>query len=228
MLADGTHKRNAWAARAVAYVRLIPPGAADTIHYRLDVPENAGDTITITARLKYRKFAWWNTQWAFAGVRDPKQPTFALAPGHDDGAWVFTGDTSRVSGQVKTIPDPPVTEMAISRAMLSVLPQGAAPRETHSPSPGNLRERWNDYGIGLLLQGDIRGAEAAFLRVTQIEPGWKGSDIDIKSLETAYDAIAKRADTVRDQAAKALSDLQAVQKLWEKVAAAATQPAKKG
>jgi tetratricopeptide (TPR) repeat protein len=39
-----------------------------------------------------------------------------------------------------------------------------------------LRERWNDYGIGLLLQGDIRGAEAAFLRVTQIDPtyadGW--------------------------------------------------------
>ena len=173
------NKRNAWAARAVAYVRLIPPGAADTIHYRLDVPENAGDTITITARLKYRKFAWWNTQWAFAGVRDPKQPTFALAPGHDDGGWVFTGDTSRVSGQVKTIPDPPVTEMAISRATLSVLAEGAAPRETHPPSPGNLRERWNDYGIGLLLQGDIRGAEAAFLRVTQIDPGYADGWVNI-------------------------------------------------
>ena len=33
------NKRNAWAARSVAYVRLIPPGAADTIHYRLDLPE---------------------------------------------------------------------------------------------------------------------------------------------------------------------------------------------
>ena len=32
------NKRNAWAARSVAYVRLIPPGAADTIHYRLQMP----------------------------------------------------------------------------------------------------------------------------------------------------------------------------------------------
>ena len=36
------NKRNAWAARSVAYVRLIPPGAADTIHYRLRIPEDAG------------------------------------------------------------------------------------------------------------------------------------------------------------------------------------------
>ena len=32
------NKRNAWAARSVAYVRLIPPGAADTVHYRLEIP----------------------------------------------------------------------------------------------------------------------------------------------------------------------------------------------
>ena len=37
------NKRNAWATRSVAYVRLIPPGAADTVHYRLAVPQDAGD-----------------------------------------------------------------------------------------------------------------------------------------------------------------------------------------
>ena len=37
------NKRNAWATRAVVYVHLIPPGAADTVHYRLHVPENAGE-----------------------------------------------------------------------------------------------------------------------------------------------------------------------------------------
>src|SRR5260370_41551188 len=40
----------------------------------------------------------------------------------------------------------------------------------------SVRERWNDYGIGLLLQGDIKGAEAAFLKVTEMDPdyadGW--------------------------------------------------------
>ena len=32
------NKRNAWTTRSVAYVRLIPPGAADTVHYRLRDP----------------------------------------------------------------------------------------------------------------------------------------------------------------------------------------------
>src|SRR6266849_909078 len=36
------NKRNAWATRSVVYVRLIPPGAADTAHYRLHIPDNAG------------------------------------------------------------------------------------------------------------------------------------------------------------------------------------------
>ena len=41
------------------------------------------------------------------------------------------------------------------------------------PAPfldASVRERWNDYGIGLLLQGDLKGAEAAFLKVTRMEP----------------------------------------------------------
>ena len=37
------NKRNAWMTRSVAYVRLIPPGAADTVHYRLQIPKDAGE-----------------------------------------------------------------------------------------------------------------------------------------------------------------------------------------
>ena len=61
------NKRNAWSTRAVVYVRLIPPGAADTVHFRMKVPEKTGSKITLTARLCYRKFSWFNTQFAFAG-----------------------------------------------------------------------------------------------------------------------------------------------------------------
>ena len=32
------NKRNAWQARSVLYVRLIPPGAADTVHFRCRSP----------------------------------------------------------------------------------------------------------------------------------------------------------------------------------------------
>src|SRR6266700_3471311 len=36
------NKRNAWSTRSVVYLRLIPSGAADTVHYRMPIPENAG------------------------------------------------------------------------------------------------------------------------------------------------------------------------------------------
>lgn len=170
------NKRNAWAARAVVYARAIPPGAADAVHYRLNIPDDAGDTISLTARLNYRKFSWWNTQFAFAGVRDPTQKAFALSPHYDDGRWVFAGDTSTVSGEVKAIPQLPIVVMASAKATLRVIDRDAPlPEMVAQPEPKH-RERWNDYGIGLLLQGDLRGAEAAFRQVTEVDPfyadGW--------------------------------------------------------
>jgi tetratricopeptide (TPR) repeat protein len=171
------NKRNAWATRSVAYVRLIPPGAADTVRYRLSVPPSAGDRITLRAKVNHRKFSWWNTQWSFAGVREPQDQAPAVGPGYDDGRWVFTGDTSGASGKRKGIPTLPITVMAESTATLRVMNAGAAVEPTTaSPAGQALRGRWNDYGIGLLLQGDLRAAEAAFLRVTEIDPtyadGW--------------------------------------------------------
>jgi Tfp pilus assembly protein PilF len=172
------NKRNAFMARSVAYVRLIPPGAADTIHYRLVIPEDCGDKITLTAKVNYRKFSWWNTQWAFAGVRDPEHKDFKVSANHDDGRWVFTGDTSRVSGKIKAIPDIPITVMAQASASLSVLKRGARlpDEKPFMDKDKAVRERWNDYGIGLLLQGDIKAAEATFLKVTEMDKdyadGW--------------------------------------------------------
>jgi tetratricopeptide (TPR) repeat protein len=173
------NKRNAWAARSVAYVRLIPPGAADTVHYRLDVPEDAGDRLTIKAKLNYRKFAWWNTQWAFAGIRDPDQPQFALGPGHDDGKWIFKGDTSKVSGDIKAIPDIPTTIMAEAQAVLSVAPANANVPGAQEYKDKSVRERWNDYGIGLLLQGDIKNAEAVFVKVTEMDPAYADGWVNV-------------------------------------------------
>jgi tetratricopeptide (TPR) repeat protein len=170
------NKRNAWMTRSVAYVRLIPPGAADTIHYRLNIPENCGERIYLRAKVNYRKFAWWNTQWAFAGVRDPDHKDFSVTPSHDDGRWVFTGDTLAVSGEIKAIPDIPITVMAYQETSLKVIARAAPLPEAKPFLDKSVRERWNDYGIGLLLQGDLKGAEAAFLKVTEMDPdyadGW--------------------------------------------------------
>ena len=170
------NKRNAWSTRATMYARLIPPGAADTVHYRLRIPEDCGDRITLTARLNYRKFSWWNTQWAFAGVRDPADPHPDVAKDHDDGHWVFQGSLANVSAMPKRIPDVPTVVMGESQVTLAVVPHGTPPfAETLALDPKD-RERWNDYGIGLLLQGDLKGAERAFEYVTELDPqyadGW--------------------------------------------------------
>ena len=175
------NKRNAWMTRSVAYVRLIPPGAADTIHYRLQIPEDVGDRITLRAKVNYRKFAWWYTQWSYAGVRDPSQTAPSVTPAHDDGEWVFTGDTSAVSGPMKEIPDLPTTVMAENEAFLLVVDRdaplpGSSQPETES---GVLRGRWNDYGIGLLLQGDTRAAAAAFRRVMALDPLYPDGPVNV-------------------------------------------------
>src|ERR1022692_3566722 len=102
------NKRNAWSTRAVVYVRLVPPGAADTIHYRLNVPQNAGSKITLTAKLCYRKFSWWNTHFAYAGVSKQEPVGPQTAKGYDDRQFTFDGDLTKVSGKLKEIPELPI------------------------------------------------------------------------------------------------------------------------
>ena len=190
------NKRNAFATRSVAYVRLIPPGAADTVHFRLQVPEDCGDRIVLEAKLNYRKFTWWNTQWAYAGVRDPADTSYSVGKGHDDGRWVFTGDTSGVSGKIKEIPDLPITVISTDRVEVPVLPADAPEPDASPYLDPSVRERWNDYGIGLLLQGDLRGAEAAFLKVTQMDPGYADGWVNV--------ARARVQEGRMDQAAEVL------------------------
>ena len=165
------NKRNAWAARSVLYVRLIPPGAADTVHYRLTIPEDVGAEIRLTAKVNYRKFSWWNTQWAFAGIRDPDDHQPDIAPGYDDGRWIFAGDTSQVSGQLKEIPDLPIVTMATDDVTLKVGDGSVQPAREAVLDQRDIF-RWNDYGIGLLLQGDLKAAELIFEKVTEIDPGY--------------------------------------------------------
>jgi tetratricopeptide (TPR) repeat protein len=112
-------------------------------------------------------------------MRDPSHQGFSLGPGHDDGRWLFTGDTSDVSGNVKAIPDIPVTVMAEAVAVLKVAPKGTAPPPVRPLLDRAVRERWNDYGIGLLLQGDLKAAEAAFLKVTEMDPGYADGWVNV-------------------------------------------------
>lgn len=141
------NKRNAWQARSVLYVRLIPPGAADTVHYRVKIPKDAKAPLTFTAKVNYRKFAHSYTQYAYS-------------------------DRPNVSGPVRdSVPDIPIVTIAEKTTQL-----GLGKTDWTPVVAKNDRERWNDWGIGMLLQGDLKGAEYAFQRVTEAEPeyadGW--------------------------------------------------------
>jgi Flp pilus assembly protein TadD len=170
------NKRNAWANRATMYAHLIPPGAADTAHFRLHIPDHAGEKITLHAKLNYRKFMWWNTQFAYAGVEDPGKPGGAFAPDYDDRKMAFTGDSSQVAGELKEIPNLPIITIAEDAKRIRVLPQNAAAPKPEVKLAKDDWTRWNDYGIGLFLQGDLKGAAAAFEKITEIDPqnvdGW--------------------------------------------------------
>jgi Flp pilus assembly protein TadD len=169
------NKRNAWATRAVVYVRLIPPGAADTVHYRMFVPQNAGNKITLHARLCYRKFSWYGTREAFAGVPDPSKPD-AFASDYDDRPTLFTASLSGVSAKEEKIPDLPIVAIAEDEVTLPVVAHHAPALQAKTITRKQEWQRWNDYGIGLLLQGDLKDAAAAFGKVTEADPnnpdGW--------------------------------------------------------
>jgi Flp pilus assembly protein TadD len=169
------NKRNAWATRAVVYVHLIPPGAADTAHFRLHIPESAGEHITLHSKLNYRKFQWWNTHFSFGGTPD-QQKSGEVAKDHDDRQWTFDGDLSDISAKSKSIPDLPIITVAEDTKTIRVLPHSAAAPAPQVSLAKDDWTRWNDYGIGLFLQGDLSGAEQAFTKITEMAPdnfdGW--------------------------------------------------------
>jgi tetratricopeptide (TPR) repeat protein len=152
------NKRNAWQTRSVLYVRLIPPGAADTAHFRVAIPRDVAGPITLEAKLNYRKFADYYTKFSYAGVAKP-------------GAAGVAFDNREYTFDSAPVPVLPIVTLARATAKIEL----GQPR-WEAVVRKQDRERWNDWGIGLLLQGDLKGAEFAFRRVTEAEPeyadGW--------------------------------------------------------
>ena len=157
------NKRNAWQARSTFYVRLIPPGAADTVHYLVDIPKDAVGPITFEAKLNYRKFTDYLTKFSFAGVGHPKSGTAGLA--FDNREFDFA------SAPVPTIPITTLSSKTVSVPLGEPKWQATIRKQD--------RERWNDWGIGLLLQGDLKGAEYAFQRVIEAEPGYADGYVNV-------------------------------------------------
>jgi Flp pilus assembly protein TadD len=159
---EGNHinKRNAWQARSVFYVRLIPPGAADTVHYLLDVPKDAKGPITLEARLNYRKFTDYINRFSQG---DPKPISGTAGKSFDNREFA-------------TNPVAPLPIVTVASASVNV-PVGEPKWQPVILKKD--RERWNDWGIGMLLQGDLKAAEYAFQRVMEAEPAYADGYVNV-------------------------------------------------
>ncbi|MEM9553723.1 MAG: multiheme c-type cytochrome [Acidobacteriota bacterium] len=162
-------RRNAEDIFVALYNHQIPPGAADTVHYRLDVPPGVDGPLVVEARLQYRKFDTTYMQHVYGDDFVNDLPILTLA--HDrlvlpvDGASWTPADLERLG-------------------------------ITSSPPPEPLWQRWNDYGIGLLRkggksQGELRQAEAAFSQVEAL--GRPDGPLNLARVYLAQGTVRDRA-----------------------------------
>ncbi len=148
---DRVAERNAQDIFVPLYNHQIPPGAGQTVHYGLRIPEDVDQPIEISAKLQYRKFDRGYIDFMNRERRPGDHPF---------------REPSSDSGLVNALP---ITTMAEDRIVLDVkTAQGdiVSAQRSERTTP-DAWERWNDYGIGMLLAGksQLRQAADAFREV---------------------------------------------------------------
>ncbi len=131
------------------YNNQIPPGAGFVIHYKFTVPEGLTEPVKFDARLNYRKF-------------DTIYFNYVFGDGYTNGApFQLVNDLP-----IRVIATDSVTFPVVGANNSTVIAQ---------TSPIPEWQRWNDYGIGLLLKGsggsskgELIQAAAAFTRVEEL------------------------------------------------------------
>ena len=136
------------------YNHQIPPGAAAVVHYQLDLPADLREPITIEVKLQYRKFDKQFVDFFTKNAKPGDLPIRDYKPGEPYGNPL------------------PITTMASDSITLAVAggPEVAAAAAREIPP----WQRWNDYGIGLFLEGqggakgELRQATDAFAEVEKL------------------------------------------------------------
>lgn len=136
------------------YNNQIPPGAAATLHLGLDVPADAAGALSVEVKLQYRKFDARYMEF----VTTAAKPNDVPIRGHKRGEPYKN--------------DLPITTIAADRIEFRIAPEGSGEGVVDdAPAPATpVWERWNDYGIGLLLKGpaELRQAGEAFAEVEKL------------------------------------------------------------
>jgi tetratricopeptide (TPR) repeat protein len=193
------NKRNVHDWVSTLYVRTIPPGAADVARYRLTMPKDAGDRITIEVKLCYRKFFNWFSKFVFSGQREPGQ-TARIDQYVDESRWNFSN---------APVPALPIIDVADTRVTIPVegsRVQGPGSGVTSSPSPSpshplplseDVVKRLNAYGIGLLLQKDTKSAWTVMETLTARAPQFVEGHINLARTQLAEGSLDEAEATLR-------------------------------
>ncbi len=148
-------RRNAGDIFTPLYNHQIPPGAGQTVHYELNLPKQLDAPITVEVKLKYRKF----DQRYMDIVAKSNEKLGQIIRGHKPGEPYEN--------------NLPIMTLAVDRV---TFPIEGIEAEVINPTPAiPLWQRWNDYGIGLLLKGkgELRQATEAFTEVEKLDR-WDG------------------------------------------------------
>jgi tetratricopeptide (TPR) repeat protein len=173
------------------YNHQIPPGAGQTAHYELQLPQDLDAPVTVEVKLQYRKF-------------DQRYMDF-VAKKNDEIHELAKVEKEPIRGHTPGQPyhnELPITTLAVDRVTFPIAGVEASVQNAERDIP--LWQRWNDYGIGLLLKGkaELRQAAEAFTQVEALKR-WDGP-MNLARVYNAEgrldDAVAalQRADTFRD------------------------------
>jgi tetratricopeptide (TPR) repeat protein len=142
-------RRNAQDIFVPLYQHQIPPGSGQTVHYSFRLPEDVSEPLQVKVRLLYRKFDSTYMQYVDQKTAELGRPI----RGHQQGQpWR------------NELPILVVAEDSV------VFPIAGGAAVENAPREIPEWQRWNDYGIGMLLKGkaELRQAMEAFRRVEEL------------------------------------------------------------
>src|SRR5207302_5791113 len=123
------------------YNHQIPPGAAQVVHYRLEVPKDLDpkEPVTLKVRLRFRKFDF---------------EYMSLVHGTTVMVQLPLGFEVTIPGDEKArVPQLPVVDLCEDAV---TLPITGGPEVAKQLSPIKPPwQRWNDYGIACLIEGGV-------------------------------------------------------------------------
>jgi tetratricopeptide (TPR) repeat protein len=143
-------RRNAQDIVVPLYAHQIPPGAGQTVHYGLELPQQLDGPVTVTCRLLYRKF-----DSIYMDFVDKKLTQMGQSiRGHKDN--------QNYLNQL------PITVLAEDTVTFPV--EGSSVQVSNPDRDIPEWQRWNDYGIGMLLKGkaELKQASEAFRKVEEL------------------------------------------------------------